>query len=165
MNMTNPWENNYNIDDGDGEASEDRGRFELWENILTLDSIIVRLGKLLNMQTELFPEEIGILEDLLKVIEKHKVLLDPSTTETQICSVKKFEKSESKSELPDEENLDKEIYKEINKQISVGQQILDAEQIIMGCAKLILGEIIQDEDKKIISKAVKILQNFRKVLK
>ena len=164
VNMTNPWENNYNTDDGGSEASEEREQFELWENILNLDLIIVRLSRLLATQSELFSEEIEILDSLLKIVEKYKVILDPSVKQEQLATLKHFEKSEIKSDLPDDANLDKEIYAEINIQISTGQQILDAEQIVKCCARLMLSKIIEEEDKEIITKAIKILQNFRKVL-
>lgn len=61
--------------------------------------------------------------------------------------------------------MDNEMYQEIHKRIKHDQQILDADQIIKLCDKLVTSGKIRAEDEREILPALKILYNFRKTLR
>ena len=156
--MTNAFEG---FDESQNEDTDNRGQMELLENILDTNKIIVRLGRLLKSQSELFQEEIETLEKLLRIVEKYKIIFEPG--EQRVSD--ELEVKSAIKKLLDDENLDNEIYQEIYRQLNVGQQILDAEQIIKLCEKLLASGKIKSEDEREIFPALKILENFKSNLK
>lgn len=159
--MTNSWER---FGESENENNDNREQIELLENIIDIDQVIKRLNRLLKNQSELFIEEIGALEALLNIIEKYKVIFDPLVDKKETQNLANSEEDSNRVDLPDDENLDNEIYQEIHRRINIGQQILDAEQIIKRCEKLLSsGKIIAEDERKIFP-ALKILENFKKTL-
>lgn len=64
IEMTNSFEN---FNESENEKNNEQEQMELLENILDTNKIIVRLGRLLKTQSELFQEEINMLEKLLRI--------------------------------------------------------------------------------------------------
>ncbi len=154
-----------NFGEPENEKEAMREQMELLENILDTNKIIVRLRRLLKTQSELFEEEISILGKLLKIFEKYQIIFESSGIKEDPESLAPKESIVAIEKLPEDEDLDDEIYQEIHRQVNVAQQIIDAEQITKRCDKIISNGKIAVEDEREILKALKILDNFKKILK
>ncbi len=66
--------------------------------------------------------------------------------------------------MPEDDNLNGDFYLEIHQRLNIAQQILDIEQIAKLCARIISKGKIAAEDEREIFKALRILENLKKIL-